>query len=299
VTIVFRSVKARSKDIGEQGNEVLKDPFGREIYRVEGLVFRKNSQEIQYKIGESHLDQAHRYLQEKYWEFWHEDKLSISHGIDLVEVTSEPDDKFRVLEPLVITLRPQLPEHRLPEKQGRKNYPPSKPVRNKKSLFRLVLFAITALLLTGIVWKVWSDSQLPSICLYVTQDVPIEFNPLNQKTSSPEVLSGIERLKKLKKEHEIAWIWLNGSLDVETSLANQIKTEVNKHIEKTRKVGIITIVPDGNNKLTIKNHPIDSAIALLQKQTVTSGKLDATIIEPISPKASSCNALQMKESNHF
>lgn len=263
---------------------------------MEGLVFRKNSQEIQYKIGESHLDQAHRYLQEKYWEFWHEDKLSISHGIDLVEVTSEPDNKFRVLEPLVITLRPQLPEHRLLEKQGRKNHPSSKPVRKKTSLFRLVLIAITALLLTGIgiVWKVWSNSQLPSICLYVNQDVPIEFNPPNQKTSSPEVLSGIEWLKKLKKEHETASIWLTGSLKVEKSLADQIKKEIEKQgIGNTK----ITISPNINDplKLDIKSHPLDAAIALLQKQTVTSGKLEATIIEPISPKASSCNAfLQMK-----
>ena len=295
-TVVFRSVKARNNDIGEEGNKVLKDAVGREIYWVEGLVFQKNLPEMQYKIGESHLDQAHRYLQEKYREFWYEDKLSISYVIDLGKVTSEPDNNFKVLEPLVITLRPQLTEYQLPKKKELKNYkyPPGKPVRNKTSLFRLVLIAITALLLTGIVWKVWSDSQ-PKICLYVTRDVPIEFHLPNQTPSSPKVLSVIEELKKLKKENEAAWILLNGSLEVEKSLAKQIQTEVDKQKERTIKAGSITIVPDEKTplKLNIKNHPIDLAIALIQNKTVTSGKLKATIIEPISQKASSCNALQM------
>jgi hypothetical protein len=292
-TVVFRSVKARNNDIGEEGNEVLKDAVGREIYWVEGLVFQKNLPEMQYKIGESHLEQAHRELQEKYREFWYEDKLSISYVIDLVKVTYEPDNKFRVLEPLVITPRPQLAEYQLPKKKELKNYkyPPGKPMRNKTSLFRLVLIAITALLLTGIVWKAWSDLQ-PKICLSITRYETIEFHLSNQPPSLQKGLFGIDGLKKLKKENEAAWIFLNGYLDVEESLANQIKTEVDKQ-KSTRKAGSITIVPDEKtpSKLNINNHPIDLAIALIQNKTVTRGKLQATIIEPISQNASSCNAL--------
>jgi len=298
-TVVFRSVKARRKDIGEKGNEVLKDLFGREIYWVEGLVFQKSPKELRHKIGESHLERAHIELQEKYSEFWNEDRPSVSHAIDLVEVTSEPDNKLRVLEPLAIAPRTQLPEHRLPEKQGGKNYPPSKFVRGKASIFRLVSIAITALLLIGIL-GILLRSQPTSICLYVTQDVPIKFSQPNQTTSLPgsqkpskesvEVLSGIEGLKKLRNKHQTAWIWLNGSLEVETSLVNQIENELKKHNGKT-KIENITIVPEGKKQFKLNHHPIDSAIALLQNQTVTSGELHATIIDPISPKASSCDGL--------
>ncbi|MDZ8184161.1 MAG: hypothetical protein RMX96_04765 [Nostoc sp. ChiSLP02] len=288
-TVVFRSVKARSKDIGEEGNEVLRDPFGREIYWVEGLVFRKNLPEIQYKVGETHLNQAHQELQDKYREFWYEDKLSIS-DVDWIELTSEPGNKSRVLEPLTIRLKPQLPEHRSSEEQKIKNskYVLSKFGRNTTSLFKFVLITITGLLfLTGILWKVWSNSQLPSICLYKTQDVPIQFNRQNQNPSSPEVLFGIEKLKKLKQEHETAWIWLNGYLEVENDFANRIQNEVDKH----KKIKGITIVRDEKiqSRLNINNHPIGLAIALLENKKVANGKLDATIIEPISQKASSCN----------
>jgi hypothetical protein len=143
-------------------------------------------------------------------------------------------------------------------------------------------------------------SQPTSICLYVTQDVPIKFSQPNQTTSLPgsqkpskesvEVLSGIEGLKKLRNKHQTAWIWLNGSLEVETSLVNQIENELKKHNGKT-KIENITIVPEGKKQFKLNHHPIDSAIALLQNQTVTSGELHATIIDPISPKASSCDGL--------
>lgn len=281
LTIVFRSVKARNNDIGEPGNEVLKDPFGREIYCVEGLVFRKNWYEIQHKIGESHLDQAHKDLQEKYCEFWHEDNLSSSNEIDLVEVISEPENKFIVLDPFVIPPKPQW------EGEPRRNsHSQRKTVRNKTNLFRLVLIVIAVLLLTGIFWKVWSDSQLPSICLYVTQDVAI-FNQSNQPFSSPKLVPVIDELKKLKEKHTTASIWLTGSLNVEKPFFDQIQNEIIKQKKDNEKMITSPMV---NSPLTlyIKNHPIDFAIDLLQNKKVTSGELNATIIEPISPKQSSC-----------
>ncbi|NEU76701.1 hypothetical protein PI95_030385 [Hassallia byssoidea VB512170] len=291
-TVVFRSVKARNNDIGEEGNKVLKDAVGREIYWVEGLVFQKNLHEMQYKIGESHLDQAHRYLQKKYREFWYEDKLSISYVIDLVKVTSESGNNFKVLEPLVITLRSQLPEHQSPRKKELKNYkyPPSKPVINKTSLFRLVLIAITALLLTGIVWEVCLYFQPRKICMYVSNSESVEFNLPNQTP-----LPLIERLKNLKEENKAAWILLKGSLDLEKSPNNQIQMEVKKQNKRIKNFGSIKIDSDEKNllKLKIENYPIDLAIALIQNKTVTNDKLQATRIEAISQKVSYCNALQM------
>ncbi|NJN92555.1 MAG: hypothetical protein HC878_20820, partial [Leptolyngbyaceae cyanobacterium SL_5_14] len=281
--------------------------------------------EVQHKVGEVHLEQVHRELQEKYSEFWYEDKLSISHAIDLLETTSESNNEFSVLDPLVIARKLQLPEE-----QRRKNYSSSKPVRRKK-MFRGIWIVIISLLLIGIS-GIWLNSQPTSICMHTTQVLPIEFkdmseqgelqrgnesssaddlakspeaqspaptsqtssNPANPSPSSPEVLLGVEGLTQLRKEHETASIWISGSLTVDESFADQIREEIKEQTEKQtidRTEITISLDVKDSSKLNIKNHPIDFAIALLenQKEKITSGKLDATIVEPILPEQSSCN----------
>jgi hypothetical protein len=280
LTIVFRSVKARSKDIGEQNSEVLTDTFGREIYWVEGLVFRKNVQEIRYKIGEIHLDQAHEYLQDKYREFWYEDKLGVSRVNNLDKVTSESNNKFKLLEPLVITPRPQSPKHELSVNE---NYSSIKFSRNNTSWLKPVLITIASLFSILILIGIGVGLQKNPICLYSTEDVPIK-----QKLE-------IKYLQNLKINHPQAWILLNGQLKLNVkdydSLADSILSNTKRFtIEPDNNTKRFTIEPDNNTKIfTIKNHPIESAINILKNiKDIDTINLKATIIEPISLEKSEC-----------
>ena len=67
-TIIFRVVRATKKEISiADGDEVLKDQFGREIDLIEGIVLRGVSG---VSIPQNVLDQAHLQLTESYRQFW-------------------------------------------------------------------------------------------------------------------------------------------------------------------------------------------------------------------------------------
>lgn len=244
-------------------------------------------QEIRYKIGEIHLDQAHEYLQDKYREFWYEDKLGISRVNNLDEVTSESNNKFKLLEPLVITPRPQSPEHELSVNE---KYSSIEFSRNNTSWLKPVLITITSLFLILILIGIGLSLQKNPICLYSIEDVP-----LKQKLQ-------IEDLENLKRDHPQAWIFLNGQLQLNVSdyesLADSILNEKKKFTTNNNKKSF-TIEPDNKLKIfNIKNYPIELAIKLLQNikkiKDIKTNPLEnkdpfkATIIEPISPEKSEC-----------
>ncbi|KYC42285.1 hypothetical protein WA1_20120 [Scytonema hofmannii PCC 7110] len=67
-TIVFRVVKAIEKDIHpEGGEEILKDTFGREIYLIEGIVFKEMDD---LAVTNENIEKAHQYLTKYYCRFW-------------------------------------------------------------------------------------------------------------------------------------------------------------------------------------------------------------------------------------
>lgn len=73
-------------------------------------------------------------------------------------------------------------------------------------------------------------------------------------------------------------------MKLEPSVINQIEKKVQDNAEK------FTLKTNNDETLTMNNHPIDAAIALLQNKKVASGKLTATIIEPSSSnKNSQCS----------
>jgi tetratricopeptide (TPR) repeat protein len=72
-TLIFRIVEANNEHIGLEGNEALKDHYGRTIRLIEGFVVRRqlaDSDEI--VVTEDDLLDAHRSMQKDYQTFWYE-----------------------------------------------------------------------------------------------------------------------------------------------------------------------------------------------------------------------------------
>ncbi|BAY09902.1 hypothetical protein [Calothrix sp. NIES-2098] len=277
-TVVFRVSQAKKRDIGKSENDILRDPFGREIYLIEGLVFLETPDELHGKIKQIHLDLAHRELKEKYKEFWNENKISDSNNIDVREDVSSPVIKLKKLEPFSITSRRQLPvavQHRTRTSNSA--------IKNRVSLSTILVTTLTVLFLLGIFWKIFGGDQIISgqrleeikNCSYITQNVQITFDNNQRDGSRP--------LQDLKKKHPEAWIFLEGSLNVK--LPDEIKKLVIEN-KKRQKSGndkqTITLVDE---KLEMSYHPLNAAIALLQNQSVTSDNLKARIIELGQPES--------------
>ncbi len=272
LTIVFRVAKAKRRYIEESGNDdILKDPFGREIDVIDGLVFREKSDKVFDKIRQIHLNQARKELKEQYSKFWNEDKISDSHAMDLREDVSSPIIQLEELKPFLITTNSQLSEI----------VPNRKSARNKVRLFPVIVIAIAIILLLGFSGYIIGTSlKLTELqnCRYVTQVEYINFENKNKDASKP--------LQKLLDKHPKAWIFLEGNLNVKLS-NNQIfepATKTNKQPNSSERQPTIT---QDDGKLYMKHHPINTAIALLRDQTVTNSKLEATIVETQQQDASS------------
>ncbi|MEA5592842.1 hypothetical protein [Rivularia sp. UHCC 0363] len=265
-TIVFRATKARKGNIGESGNDVLKDPFGREIDVIEGLVFREQPDEILGKIKQIHLQQALKELKEKYIEFWNEDKISDSNAydIDLREDVFSPIIQLEELEALLISTSSQLPTF------VKKNKHPTKLPINRVRLVTLIITAIViSLLLVFFGNMIGASQKLAKLqkCRYVYTTTKINFD--NQDASKP--------LLKLMKDNPKAWIFLQGELKLANNQTfESLPTQTSGQIDDRNPQQTIT---QSDGKLYIKHHPIRAAIALVKNQTVTDSKLEAIIVD--------------------
>jgi hypothetical protein len=273
LTIVFRVAKAKRRYIEEGGNDdILKDPFGREIYVIDGLVFREKSDKVFGKIRQIHLNQARKELKEQYSKFWNEDKISDSHAIDLIEDVSSPIIQLEELKPFLMTTNGQLTNV----------VPKRKSAINKVRLFSLIVIAIAILLLLGLFLgnSIATSRKLTELqsCRYVTQVEDINFENKNKDASKP--------LQELLDKHPKAWIFLEGDLNVKLSNNQKFDsaTKTNKQPNSSERQPTIT---QDDGKLYMKHHPINTAIALLRDQTVTNSKLEATIVETKQKDASS------------
>jgi WD40 repeat protein len=68
LTLVFRVIEATAKDTGISGDGVLKDLFGREIYLIEGIVFKGIIPDV--LVTWENLEEIHKYLVGYYHKFW-------------------------------------------------------------------------------------------------------------------------------------------------------------------------------------------------------------------------------------
>jgi len=113
-TLVFHVIEANQKDIypGRE-NEVLTDPFGREIFLIEGMVFKERSDK--FVITQETFDFTHEQLLNSYRSFWEDTNLfeasvvSVNH-LDL-------NDNFQSGETLILDEVEPFIVQRKPSKQ--------------------------------------------------------------------------------------------------------------------------------------------------------------------------------------
>jgi hypothetical protein len=140
-TIIFRVVKATVRDINREGGEgeekILKDPFGREIYLLEGFVLQEMSDVI---VTQEALEKAHQLLIKDYKQFWDwsEPCEAIpSQMFDLLEYQSSSSLKLEELQPFQANSKP----------------PPLDSTPNAKYRFRSIAFL--AIAATALVFGIW------------------------------------------------------------------------------------------------------------------------------------------------
>lgn len=68
LTIVYQVREAQAKDINNNGEGILKDPFGREIHLIEGVVLQGIHDS--FAVTHEHLESNHKKLVEDYRNFW-------------------------------------------------------------------------------------------------------------------------------------------------------------------------------------------------------------------------------------
>ncbi|MBD2215344.1 hypothetical protein H6G27_36905 [Nostoc linckia FACHB-104] len=205
-TVVFRSTKARSNDIGKNGNEILKDSHSREIDFIEGLIFRGTRDEIlkKIKIRKTHFNQAHRELIDKYRDFWYNNILSESHAIYLTEDESSPTIHLHKLEPFIIPPKDQLADanqHRMTAgKQSTKNR------ANHNKLLLILVCAIVILMIWNII--VWILRSPPrAIC---KSTITIETKTIKNNQEGTTYLKELQKKYLNQKSKDKApQIWIN------------------------------------------------------------------------------------------
>lgn len=70
--LIFRIMEANTQYIGLEGNEALKDQYGRPILLIEGFVVREQISIDNIVVIEDDLLKAHWSMQKDYQTFWHE-----------------------------------------------------------------------------------------------------------------------------------------------------------------------------------------------------------------------------------
>lgn len=81
LTLIFWFIEATAEDIGIEGNGVLKDSFGREIYLIEGFVLKEIMPDV--ILTQHNIEEIHQQLIEHYRKFW---ECIVPHSV----IPSEP-----------------------------------------------------------------------------------------------------------------------------------------------------------------------------------------------------------------
>jgi hypothetical protein len=266
-TIIFRVSRARQTDIGESGNDTLKDPFGREIYATKGFIVQEHPSQILHKIKRVHLKQVHYELIEKHRVFWNQDKISDSNAINLRDDESNHGVELEELEPFLISST----------SQSQAIVPNKKPIfksfgRNGKYT-TLVIFALIislSLILIGDVIRADQKSEQLLKCKYATTIMPINFE--NQGVN--------EALKELTQEYPQTLILLKGKLKFTDQKTSQESITDIAEIGHSNPQPTIT---KDETQLHITYHPINAAIALFKNLKIdvnnNESKMTAIIFE--------------------
>ncbi|MCM0591430.1 MAG: hypothetical protein ACIWVG_10370 [Gloeotrichia echinulata HAB0833] len=270
LTVVFRVIKAKKKDIEQEPqNQVLKDPFGREIYFYEGIVIKGklNSSEVGNKIQNSHLEQAHDYLKKHYKDFWNTSSIHAiipATALSFQKDKNSPKLKLRLLEIIYIN-RNRSPILLLITKS-------LAPISDKGVLITTTVIALLIIFIW--IWNIinsWSITRtFPEgfqNCDYISQETNIKFVSGD---------NGSKRLEEEKKKYPNGKIFLLGSLSVESP------DKIVKLLPRSQKLAnpekrTIEII---DNQLKMNYYPIELAIYILDNQKVISSDIHAIIIQP-------------------
>ncbi|MCJ8283812.1 MAG: hypothetical protein MJK14_29600 [Rivularia sp. ALOHA_DT_140] len=266
-TIIFRVRRARKTDIGESGNDILKDPFGREIYVTKGLVVQEHPSQILHKIQPTHLKQVDSELIEKYKKFWYEDKISDSNAINLREDTSSPSVELEKLETFLTSSNSQA----LDIVPNRKSSSKVSGI-NAKYISLLIFGLIIALMLVFLsnIIGAYQKSANRQKCQYFTTILPIKFD--NQGAT--------KALEKLTKDYPEELILLKGNLKLPDKKTSQA---LNKNISKKSDENSQPTITKDETQLYLRYHPIRSTIDLFKNRRIDvnnkGNKLTAIIVK--------------------
>jgi WD40 repeat protein len=96
--VIFQVVKATQADIGYESDEILKDPFGREIYLIEGFVVRESYQNPLF--SSTIMSAVHKCIMEAYQQFWQLTEPAPAQSVSSLEVFGSDSEQLLVLKNL-------------------------------------------------------------------------------------------------------------------------------------------------------------------------------------------------------
>lgn len=254
-TIVFRVIKATEKCLNsERENEILKDPFGREIYLIEGVVIKGIRSKKDCFIADKDIEESHNFLMEAYRQFWEysEPNSAISsHRFSLSMDNSSSYLQLEELELFQFSSKEQSP-------------PTTKPKVNLVAfLVSIIVVLIIAIWLTTIGYPF--GKSIADGCTTI-QEVNIPFKSEDKIDSIID-----DSRKQWQQEYPKAQIFLNGSLKVQKK-EWKFLNEREKLVDKATQY---TIRLNKDNSLQMQYHPLDLAITQLRNQKV----VDETTIQ--------------------
>ncbi|NEO51756.1 MAG: hypothetical protein F6K54_00825 [Okeania sp. SIO3B5] len=291
-TIVYRILKATQKDLNfQEGDEILKDQFGREILIIEGVVIQGIKSQENVLISPKNMEEVHQKLIEGYTEFWeHRDphpaipsyQLSFSMDASSRALQLEEIEKFKI-DP-----KPPIPP---PTPFSLKIY-----LAKLGKLYEQIIYLLRIwqdylakfgyqlydriIYLLRILRQEISKSSIRLYSLgfiltimivipiliwpHIYQSKVYDCTTTKEKNIRFESKKDIDNvLKKLQKEYPNAAIFLNGYLILES---NEKWENLPKREELSEPVNY-TINLYGDI-LKLQDHPLDLAIAQLRDQKV-------------------------------
>ncbi len=282
-TIVFRVIKATEKDINSNGEEeILKDPFGREIFLIKGFVLNGIQNKRDVYITDQDIEDIHKPVAQGYRQFWEYSEPHPAIPSTKFPLTLERSNASLALEelqPFHVNPRSSQPRNKVKENDLIQPVKPAKSVKPKINLAAAIVGVFLLLMLTErLIGSLLARlGGLKDACTTVQEvEIPIKDNISNY----------LNELEKWKKEHPNTEIFLSGSLPVPKSLPgnfDSLKETKRPNVKKQPRYPVpsnqnkseeesvprYTLVLDINS-LKMEDHPLDLAIIQLKNLKVVA-----------------------------
>ncbi|NEP26132.1 hypothetical protein [Moorena sp. SIO3I6] len=253
-TIVFRIIQATEKDLNsKEGDDILKDEFGRKIDIIEGIVVKGIKSKNQVNISNQNIEDVHQRLTEGYTEFWEHIKPHPAIPSSMLSLSSMDDSSspllLEELKPFQVNSKPQKLE--IDQKEDN-SIIPRKPLINFRVIILIALGILGMSFLSIVIGKYISEKVYHCT---TTEEMQIKFDSKNN-------ISDVLKKKLQKYDKKKSTILLEGSLKVKSSKQWEFLTTREK-LDKSN----YTINLKGD-RLQLQDYPLDLAIVQLAKQKV-------------------------------